>query len=310
MDSKSASVQVPSWPLAAGFFSHANIIDTGSLTTRRAGSVTSATSSNSSILSVLDRSDVPTEFSSLFPSQNEVFVKGLTPGSAELRIEAEFTDGSKRSAAADLRTVAVEAVSIEPICDGQADLPRTTFVGATYSFKVLLKGGGQQLSGYQPDAVQGTGISCQPSNKELGLNDSTVCLWRVPSTGGALALSSRYDAKFNASLDTYAGAEITGIRADQTTGAFAAVPAPGGRGTIGSYITVAGGRPCQTLPVQVKTTTPTVCTGPGGATSWSSDAVGVLAYQAVAVGECLLTLGVTGSDYTETVRLVIPNPSR
>jgi len=306
VDGKSAAVQVPSWPLAVGFYSHANIIDTGSFSTRQVGAVTSANTSDGSIVAVARNSDAPADFAAFLPSPDQVFLKALAPGETQLHIEANF-GSSKRSAQSALRARKVDAITITPMCDANADLPYSTFAGALYSFKVGLAGAGQQLSGYQSDVVKGSGIQCSPSSLESGLNDSAGCLWLSPATAGTLALSSPYNTAFAVQLTAYSVADVAGVGTDLVTGAFAAIPTPGHTGTFGSYAKLSGGRPCQTLPMQAKALTPTVCSGLGGESTWVSDRLGVITYQALATGDCSIGVGVNGSNtYPATVKFKIP----
>ena len=76
----------------------------------------------------------------------------------------------------------------------------------------------------------------------------------------------------------------------------------GGGGTFPSYVRLAGGRPCKSSGVGVKSLTPTVCAGPQGETVWATnDAAGTVAYTTLAEGKCQLGLGGAGAATYQSV---------
>lgn len=289
-----ARVQLTSEPVAAGCYAQARIVDASFTSTASFGAVTSASVSDPSVAQLLAAADLPSDFP-MARTADRVYLKALAAGTATVTVNADFSDGTKRSAGATLRVRAVDALSIQPLCDQNVALPLRVPAGTTVAFNAIPMGGGQKLAGYCPGAFFGDQISCHSDVMDI-VTDTIQCKWSAPSGGGAVDISSNLGPALSARLETYGPADVTSVT-PVTSAATRTIGVSGqGGGTFTAYVSLAGGRPCTSSAIQVKTLTPSVCAGPSGATTWTTaDEARTVSYTSLAEGECQLGLGAAGA---------------
>jgi hypothetical protein len=280
--------------LAAGCFAQARIVDASLTTTASGGTLTSASLSDPSIAQLLGAGDLPSDFPTV-RTADRVYLKTLAPGTGTLTVDADFNDGTKRSAVAGLDVRAVDAFSIEPVCDPNVALPLRVPAGTIVVFGAAALGGGRKLAGYCPAAIIGDQVGCRPSMMDI-VTDTTQCQWTAPASGGSVDISSNLSPTFSARLETYDPTDVTGVTALTSSGTRRIGVSGQGGGTFAAYVSLTGGRPCRSSRIQVKTLTPSVCAGPSGEAMWTTaDEGGMVSYTSIAEGQCQLGLGAAGA---------------
>jgi hypothetical protein len=289
-----ARLQVTSEPLALGCYSQARIVDASLTSTASNAGVTSAKSSNPSVAQLEAVADLPASFPT-GRTADRVYLKALAPGTTTVSVDADFDDGTKRSASASVGVRSVDALSIQPVCDETVALPLRVPAGTTAVFDAVPMSGGQKLAGYCPGAISGAQIGCSPYVMDI-VTDTVRCQWAAPAAGGSADISSTLGPTSSARLETYGPADVTSVTALTSSGTRTIAAAGQGGGTFTAYVSLAGGRPCRSTAIQVKTLTPTVCTGPAGATTWTTtDEPRTVSYTSLAEGECQMGLGAAGA---------------
>jgi len=242
---------------------------------------------------VVAEADAPPGFSAA--TADTVVLKAMAAGATQLTVNADFNDGTKRSASATIRVRMVDAVTIQPVCDQGVALPLRVPAGALALFDGVPMGGGQKLAGYCPGAFVGDQVTCRAYRAD-NVTDTVRCQWPAPAAGGSVDISSSLGPSSSARLETFGPADVTSVTALTSSGTRTIAASGQGGGTFTAYVNLAGGRPCTSSAIQVKTLTPTVCTGPSGATTWTTtDAMNTVAYSSVAEGQCQLALGAAGA---------------
>jgi len=289
-----ARVQVTSEPLAQGCYAQARIVDASLTSTASYAGVTSAKISNPSVAQLVSVADLPADFPT-GRTADRVYLKALAPGTATVTIDADFNDGTKRSASASVGVRAVDALSIQPVCDQNVALPLRVPAGTTVAFDAVPMGGGQKLAGYCPGAVAGAQVNCGPYVMDV-VTDTIRCQWTAPTGGGSVDISSSLGPTSSPRLETYGPADVTSVTALTSAGTRTIGPSGQGGGTFTAYVNLGGGRPCMSIAIQVKTLTPSVCTGPAGAAAWTTtDEARTVSYTSLAEGQCQLGLGAAGA---------------
>jgi hypothetical protein len=289
-----ARLQLTSQPLAPGCYAQARIVD-ASLTTKLAsGTVASASLSDPSLAQLLGAGDLPSEFPTV-RTADRVYLKALAPGMGTLTVDAEFDDGTKRSAVASLGVRAADKLELQPACDPDVALPLRVPAGAVVVFDAVASSGGRKLAGYCPDAFVGDQVGCRPYTMDI-VTDTTRCQWTAPASGGGIDISSPSRPTFSARLETYLPTDVTAVTALTSSGTRNIGVSGKGGGVFTAYVSLAGGRPCKSSRIQVKTLTPSVCAGPSGEAMWTTaDDGGMVSYTSLAEGQCQLGLGAAGA---------------
>src|SRR3954465_11396478 len=91
-----ARVQLTSEPVAAGCYAQARIVDASFTSTASFGAVTSASVSDPSVAQLLAAADLPSDFP-MARTADRVYLKALAAGTATVTVNADFSDGTKRS---------------------------------------------------------------------------------------------------------------------------------------------------------------------------------------------------------------------
>jgi hypothetical protein len=185
-------------------------------------------------------------------------------------------------------------------------LPLRVPAGTTAVFNAVPMGGGQKLAGYCPGGFSGDQISCHSSTMDI-VTDTIQCQWTAPTGGGGVDISSSLGPTLSARLETYGPADVTSVTPLTFAGIRTIAASGQGGGTFTAYVNLAGGRPCTSTAIQVKTLTPSVCTGPSGATMWTTtDEARTVSYTSLAEGECQLGLGAAGATtYPSVAKLSV-----
>jgi hypothetical protein len=296
-----AKIQAADRPLAVGSYSSVEIVDDSfSMTPAHATRLAAVILGDSKVARLPAPEELLPGFS-IYSHSNATFIQALSPGKTSLKIDADFDDGSHRSVTATLTVEAIQAVSITPDCDDRVDAPMVAIAGTNFGFKVGLLNGSRPLAGYLPGAVWGEAVTCAPSSSQE-IMDSTYCAWAAPAEGGTVTLSAGLPLTSSKQISTYAPGDVTEIGFDLSAGSTTVGTTRNGGGSFPSYVKLAGGRPCRSLPIQVKTQTPNVCAGPAGEDAWTtSDPKRLVAYTSLAEGECGLALGAVGASTFPTL---------
>ena len=306
---KVAAIEMSPEPFAAGCFFQVAIVD-DSLTLGRPfnAGIPSVRIADPGVARVADTGEVPPGLTPFVGIGANVVLFAVAPGQTTIEMEADFDDGSHRSATATIRVRAIDTLDISPICDPAVDLPLLTPVGATYAFDAAPRGGGQALAGYCPGAILGDGVTCAPAVLLIASDLSTdvaKCQWPAPSSGGSVTLTSPLLASFSEQVSTYGPADVSAVSAGVSSGARQIGVAGHGGGSFLGHVLVGGKRPCHSLGLQVATLTPAVCAGPAGEAAWLSTPSGVngeqtVAYSSLAEGQCRLGLGAASAASNPT----------
>jgi hypothetical protein len=302
----SAKLDVPFWPVAVGSYAEVKVYDGAYVLSPSYPTITSTSLSDPTVARVLSQTETPAELWNNISASDTIYLEGLRAGRTNLGADADFSDGSHRSATATVAVKSIDALAPTANCDGSVDLPLRTFPGDTLELEVALTNGDERLAGYIPDAIVGNGIVCGPGEHVLLADLSTVtsCAWTAPATGGSTTLSSRLLPAFSAQLDTYAPADVTSIGIEPGFGEKYGIV--GNSPGVKTYVKLSQGRPCKSMPVEAVTKTPSICTGPNGETEWSSASNHFVEYLGAAVGDCVLALGAAGAaSYPTTLHIPI-----
>jgi hypothetical protein len=287
-------LQLTSEPLALGCYAQARIVDASLTSTASHAGVTSAKISNPSVAQLVAVADLPAGFP-MGRTADRVYLKALAPGAATVSVDADFDDGTKRSASANVGVRTVDSLSIQPVCDQNVTLPLRVPAGTTVAFDAVPMSGGQKLAGYCPTAISGTEVNCSPYVMDI-VTDTIRCQWQAPAAGGSVDLSSNLGPASSAQIATYGPADVTSVTALTSSGTRTIAAAGQGGGTFTAYVSLAGGTPCRSTAIQVKALTPAVCTGPAGVTTWTTtDEPRTVSYTSLAEGRCQLGLGAAGA---------------
>jgi hypothetical protein len=307
----SAKLDVPFWPVAVGSYAEVKVYDGSYIWTPFHATITSTSVSDPTVARILSQTETPAELWNNAAASDTIYLQGLKAGRTNLSAHADFSDGSHRSATATVAVKSIDALAPVTDCDGPVDLPLRTFPGDALMFEAALTNAGERLAGYIPGAIVGNGIVCGPGEHVLlaDLSTVTICAWTAPATGGSTTLSSPLLPAFSAHLDIYAPADVTGIGIEPGFGEEFGVV--GNSPGIKTYVKLAQGRPCKSMPVQAMTKSPSICTGPNGETEWSSDSNHFVDYLGTAVGDCVLALGAAGAaSFPTTIHIPIRPPSQ
>ena len=296
-----ARLQGPNGTLAVGGFADLWLLDAcpggGKInfcTSEDVVRLTSLTVDDPDILRLVPATELPAGFVS---NDRHIIVQGSTPGKAAVHVEALFNDGSTRSTSVTVNVAAIDGLAISPLCDTGAQVPERVLPGRSVDFVLQAKGGGKVLAGFFPDAASGDAVTCAPPSLASG---RLLCSWAAPAAGGNVTVTSHLRTEFAAQLATYAAADVASVEVNMNA-ADVVVNSPGhGGGRIPGHVRLRNGRPCQGMPLQAKTLTPSICAGRMGEASWTETSVAEIKFSTLAAGQCRLALGAAGAASTPT----------
>jgi hypothetical protein len=257
---------------------------------------------NQDVTEVLDyHSDDPT-VADIIPAKehpraamvtHQYYVVGKSAGLTTLVFKGMFTDGSIREDALDIRVEAPDTFKIAPTTcyDASAAPDLLATPGATEGFNLQMLAGNDVLTGWLPDAVTAEGLTEQFADEDA--NDYT---WQAPATPGVVQLQSSIVTKVDGALKAFGPDQVTEI--DLGAPQPAAFTQPDYL-SLQVQMHVGGKSPCHSPPIEIHSSTPSVCSGPSGETVWSGG--GTDAYTFVhAEGNCVLAGAMPGGPALNT----------
>jgi hypothetical protein len=215
------------------------------------------------------------------------YVLGKKAGQTSVVFKAMFDDGSIREDKLDVSVKAAETLRLASYCGG-GPTPSTNVlaaVGQGAGFYVQAFAGGAQLEGWLPNAVTGDDLTDDFKDDDLMFYD-----WQAPSSPVVLQPQSTAtpSASVDGTLTAYGPAQVTEIVLSAATQLSPATFTQPGDFYLSTAVLVHGQTPCQNLPVELHSSTPSICSGPSGETVWMADpAVGTHA-TVHAEGACVL----------------------
>ena len=224
---------------------------------------------------------------------HKFYVVGKGAGRTSLVFKGMFDDGSVRESKIDIRVEAVDALKLVECNQPPAD-SLLVIVGRDESFELAMFAGSDQLAGWLPDAASADGLVQQFMD-----SDSMPYVWQAPATSVVEQVQSPIVPHAGLTLTAFSPGQVTAI--DLTVPSPVAVTAPGDYNlNLATQVRVEGQTPCVSLPVELHSSTPAICSGRSGESVWQVEG-GVQGYAVVhAEGTCVLGVSLPGGPVLTT----------
>ena len=217
-------------------------------------------SSDPSVVEIIDGKDHPAGSS----AQYDHYLLGKSPGQSVIRFKGRFDDGSTREASTTVHVKMPDRLKVAPSCTEESSTTNLlTLVGTQESFFLEIYAGTESLAGWLPGAVTADGLT----QEYFDVDDRNPYHWQAPSTPVVLQLQSAWALSIEGTLTAFGPDQVTDMTASGSVFQRGAFTEPGDFG-ISTHIRVQGQRTCQELPVELHSSTPAVCSGPAGETTW------------------------------------------
>lgn len=229
-------------------------------------------------------------------AKSPYYVLGKATGQASLVFKARFDDGTVRadSAVVEVKTPDSARVAFSG-CSGETSTNVLAALGEWQPFQLELLAKGEKLAGWLPGAVSGEGVTDMS-----GDGDRTYYHWQAPATPVVRQLVPGVIRKVTGSLTSFGPGQVTSIDLaalnDYTSASFYA---PEALFPVETRVRVNGQLPCQGLPVELHSSTPSICSGPAGEVIWMGDKYGGTA-TVHSEGACVLGVSMPGSAVLTT----------
>jgi hypothetical protein len=162
-------------------------------------------------------------------------------------------------------------------------------VGSKGFFQLAMFAGQDSLTGWLPAAVTADGLT-----QDFLDDDTNPYEWQAPATPIVEPLQSALVTKIDGTLTAFGPNQVTAIDLTATNSPPASYIQPGDF-YVSTQIRIDGEAPCEGLTVELRTTTPSICSGPSGESVWPADVPGQGHAAVHAEGTCALTAGMPGS---------------
>jgi hypothetical protein len=247
-------------------------------------SVTSVVAENPKIVDVTPRENADNAW-----DRFRLHLVARQAGQTTIRARAKFDDGTDREARSALRIVAVDEVRVGFNClrhDGApVDAPHLVQQGLSTAVGAAPYGGGEQLQGSLTQLIEAEGL--------------TEGTFVAPPRDGVFPIRSRFVGDLGVALESFGPDRITTIFADwygetptmRVNRAF----------QVDLYLKVGDAVPCHAGAGTITTSTPAVCAGRNGETTWTSEKLDAIFPTALAAGTCQLAISPTGGTRTYDV---------
>jgi len=180
-----------------------------------------------------------------------------------------FDDGSTREDKIGVTVQAADTLRLASRC-GDGSPPASTnvlvAVGQGGSLYVEAFAGNNRLEGWLPNAVTADGLTDDFKDDDLMFEG-----WQAPSTPVVLQPQSVAVPRVDGTLTAYGPDQVTEIVLSAATQSSPAAFAQPGDFYLTTAVLVHGQAPCQSLPVELHSATPSICSGPSGETVWMAD---------------------------------------
>jgi len=229
-------------------------------------------------------------------ARHQYYVLAKKAGHTSVVFKATFSDGSVREDKIDVSVRAADTLRMTSEC-GNPNLPSTNVlaaVGGFGSFSVQAFAGSNKLDGWLPNGVTADGLTDHFMDDDLMFYD-----WQAPATPVVLQPQSAAAPKVDGTLTAFGPDQVTEIvlgSANQLSPATFTQP---GDFYLTTGVLVHGQLPCQGLPVELRSATPSICSGPSGETVWLADVLGTHA-TVHAEGACVLGAAMPGGPVLTT----------
>ena len=227
-------------------------------------------------------------------AKSPYYILGKKPGEASLTFKARFDDGSVRAASVVVQVKAPDAARLSYSCGGTDATNILLSLGDKGQFEVELLSANEKLVGWLPGAVAGEGLTDVSAD-----SDATYYEWQAPAVAGVQNLQPGVVRKVAGTMTAFGPGQVTSIDLKSRNEGSPAAFSTGGSFYVNTSIRVQGQSPCQSLPVELHSQTPAICTGPAGETVWMGDTYGGAA-TVYAEGNCVLGVSMPGGPVLTT----------
>lgn len=217
------------------------------------------------------------------------YVLGKRPGKTSLTFKGAFDDGTVRADSTVIEVKRADRGQLSFWCSGENTTNLLVHLGETESFELELFAGSEKLAGWLPGATETEGLGA-----DFG-DDATWYTWQAPSVPTVTKLQPGTLPTVVGTLTAFGPAQVTAIDVASVNNDRVSYISLGGSFSVHTHVLVNGQRSCRNvLPVELHSTTPSVCSGPAGETVWMGDEYGGAA-TIHAEGTCGLGVSMPGA---------------
>lgn len=226
------------------------------------------------------------------------YVHGLRAGKTTIDFRGRFDDGSVRTSSQEIEVRAIDRMQISSSCGNEGSLILTV-PGKTVSVAVHLQGDGELLNGWLPDALLPL-----ESLKEAPTENRTFYSWTAPSEPTSVTLLSSHVTGRVGTLRAFGRNEISKVVLSSRN------PPPlsgsiGGKFALDAEFYVGENKSCETHALSIQSDTPSICSGPDGAPTWSVNDARLASVIMNAEGLCRVRASADGARFFDAVSIPI-----
>jgi hypothetical protein len=224
---------------------------------------------------------------------HEFYVLGKGAGQTSVVFKGMFDDGSVRESRIAVRVEPPDTFEISD-CRRPGSSNLLVSVGDTDTFELQMSSRGQQLSGWLPGAVTADGLADAFMD-----SDAMPYEWQAPATPGVVDVQSSILPNLPLTLTAFGPAQVTGIDLEPAFSPSREAFTQPGVFEVATKVHVQGQAPCRPQTVEVHSTTPSICSGTSGESTWQMDSgTGLVAVHAE--GSCVLEASVPAGQVLST----------
>jgi len=231
-------------------------------------------------------------------ARHEYYVVGKKAGKTSVVFKAMFDDGSVREDKIGVSVEAADTLRLASRCsDGGSAAPANVLVSVGHggTFYVEALAGNEQLDGWLPNAVIADGLT------DTFLDDNLIFYsWQAPPTAVVIQPQSAAVPTVVGTLTAYGPDQVTEIVLSSANQLSPAAFTEPGDFFLTTAVLVHGQAPCQSLPVELRSSTPSICSGPSGETVWMADSDFGTHATVHAEGACVLEAAMPGGPVLTT----------
>ena len=227
-------------------------------------------------------------------ARHSYYILGKKVGQASLTFKGSFNDGSVRTASVVVQVKAPDFARLAYGCGGADTTNLLLNLGSTDQFEVELLSGTEKLAGWLPGAVAGDGLT-----DVSGDSDATYYAWQAPAAAVVQNLQPGVVRKVAGTMTAFGPAQVTAIDLVSRNEGSPAAYSTGGSFYVDTQVRVKDQAPCQSLPVELHSSTLSICSGLAGETVWIGDTYGGAA-TVYAEGNCVLGASMPGGPVLTT----------
>jgi hypothetical protein len=229
-------------------------------------------------------------------ARHSYYVLGKKAGQTSLTFKARFSDGSVREDSTSIQVKAPDSFKLAQLC-GDDPEPANLLValGNMDTFELDMLAGTDQLAGWLPGAVTADGLT-----ELFDDEDWNIYVWQAPATPVVLPLQSGVVRKIDGTLTAFGPEQVTEIDLVSANPLSRAAFIQPGDFVVLTQVRVHGQAPCNGLPVELHSSTPSICSGPSGETVWMGDSQYGGRAAVYAEGNCVLSVAMPGRALLNT----------